>query len=151
MLPAGASPEAEETAALRRDPISNFVAEVRVTSHVGGFVSRAGVGRKVAQENFRFAGGLGLLFLGGGKPVRSTSPYASTTARVLRGGGERCAYGGLEAWGRGGWSGDERREGASLTGAGSGRVQVLLPVASGRRVGLRSRRGMRGTMVVRGG
>jgi hypothetical protein len=70
MLPAGASPEAEETAALRRDPISNFVAEVRVTSHVGGFVSRAGVGRKVAQENFRFAGGLGLLFLGGGKPVR---------------------------------------------------------------------------------
>jgi hypothetical protein len=129
-LPAGASPEAEGTAALRCDPSSNFVAEVRVTSQASGIISRAGMGRKVAQENFRFAGGLGLLFLGGGKPVHLPNRLSHLPSRVCSESAAGAAP--MADWRRGG-RGDgpatSVRKGASPAGAGCVRVQVLLPAA----------------------
>jgi hypothetical protein len=129
-LPAGASPEAEETTALRCDPSSNFVAEVRVTSQAGGFVSRAGVGRKVAQENFRFAGGLRRLFLGGGKPVHLPNRLSLLPPRVCcesAAGAAPMADGGVGVGGDG--PATSVWKGASPAGVGCGRVQVLLPAA----------------------
>jgi hypothetical protein len=134
MVPTGASPEAEMAAAHRCDPVLKFDAEVRVTSRGGGFVSRAGMGRKVAQGSFRFTDGLGLLFLGGGKPVRlplrpkllPPRAHCEVAASVAP----------MEDWRSGGGEDGPARNGgrgASLTGAGSGRVQALLPAALGRR------------------
>jgi hypothetical protein len=116
-LPAGASPEAEESAAPRCDPISNFVAKVRVTSRPGGFISRAGVGRKGAQEYFRCAGGLGMLFLGGGKTVHLPNRLSLFHPRVCSESAAGAAP--MADWRRGGrgrWTGDERVEGGRPDG-----------------------------------
>jgi hypothetical protein len=132
MVPTGPSPEAEVAAAHRCDPVLNFATEVRVTSRGGGFVSRAGVGRKVAQGSFRFTDGLGLLFLGGGKQVRLPRRPRLLPPRV------HCEVAAgvapMEVWrreGRGGWSSEERRERSFP----DGRRQWPRPCAPARGVG----------------
>jgi hypothetical protein len=70
LVPTGESPEMEGAAAHEGDSSLIFAAEVMVTSHGGGFIPRAGMGRKEAQGRFRFTEGLGRLFLGGGRPFR---------------------------------------------------------------------------------
>jgi hypothetical protein len=113
--PPGTSSAAVKTATLRRDLISKFKNEVRVTSQACGLVSRAGVGRKMAQRTFRFPVGLGSLFWGGGKPVRTHRVLCDRpTQRRSRESSEAAALvSPMVEWRRGGrrpWASGERRE-----------------------------------------
>jgi hypothetical protein len=83
-----------------------------MTSQACGLVSRTGVGRKLVHGTFRFAVGLGFLFLGGGKPVHIPNRPTHLLSR-LSSESAACAVP-MADWrheGRRVWTGDERREG----------------------------------------